>query len=185
MKSDWCEEKAESLQHAADKNDMKSFYRGLREVYGPAKRGTTQLTALEGTTVLQGKSEILNRFAEHFDQLLNVPGNLDDRAASAIKVRPEIHCLSDPPDLKEVVDAIDATREGTAPGKCGIPAEIWKYGGPDLASKLHHLILSVWSEECVPQDWKDASIVPIFKKGSRKDCGNYRGISLLSIAGKI
>ena len=83
------------------------------------------------------------------------------------------------------MDAIDATREGTAPGKCGIPAEIWKYGGPDLASKLHHLILSVWSEECVPQDWKDASIVPIFKKGSRKDCGNYRGISLLSIAGKI
>ena len=169
MKSDWWEEKAESLQHAADKNDMKSFYRGLREVYGPAKRGTTQLTALEGTTVLQGKSEILNRFAEHFDQLLNKPGNLYDRAASAIKVRPEIHCLSDPPDLKEVVDAIDATREGTAPGKCGIPAEIWKYGGPDLASKLHHLILSVWSEECVPQDWRDASIVPIFKKGSWKD----------------
>ena len=84
-----------------------------------------------------------------------------------------------------ILDAIDATREGTAPGKCGIPAEIWKYGGPDLASKLHHLILSVWSEECVQQDWKDASIVPIFKKGSRKDCGNYRGISLLSIAGKI
>ena len=36
-----------------------------------------------------------------------------------------------------------------------------------------------------PQDWKDASIVPLFKKGSRVDCGNYRGISLLSIASKI
>ena len=41
LKSDWWEEKAESLQHAADKNVMKSFYRGLREDYGPAKRGTT------------------------------------------------------------------------------------------------------------------------------------------------
>ena len=78
LKSDWWEEKAESLQHAADKNDMKSFYRGLREGYGPAKRGTTQLTALKGTTVLQEKSEILNRFAEHFDQLLNKPGNFYD-----------------------------------------------------------------------------------------------------------
>ena len=96
-----------------------------------------------------------------------------------------MHCLSEPPDLKEVVDAIDATREGKAPGKCEIPAEIWKHGGTKIVSKLHQLILSVWSEENVPQDWKDASIVPIFKKGSRKDCGNYRGISLLSIAGKI
>ena len=36
-----------------------------------------------------------------------------------------------------------------------------------------------------PQDWKDANFISIFKKGSRKECGNYRGISLLSIAGKI
>ena len=59
------------------------------------------------------------------------------------------------------------------------------YGVTEIVIKLHQLILSVWSEENVPQDWKDASIVPIFKKGSRKDCGNYKGISLLSIAGKI
>ena len=33
--------------------------------------------------------------------------------------------------------------------------------------------------------WKDASIVTIYKQGDRTDCGNYRRISLLSIAGKI
>ena len=37
----------------------------------------------------------------------------------------------------------------------------------------------------VPQAWKDASIVTIYKKGDRTDCGDYRGISLISIAGKI
>ena len=37
----------------------------------------------------------------------------------------------------------------------------------------------------VPQAWKDASIVTIYKKGDRTDYGNYRGISLPSIAGKI
>ena len=34
-KSKWWEAKAEELQRAADKNDMKVFYNGLREVYGP------------------------------------------------------------------------------------------------------------------------------------------------------
>ena len=37
----------------------------------------------------------------------------------------------------------------------------------------------------VPQAWKDASIVTIYKKDDRTDCGNYRGISRLSISGKI
>jgi len=45
-------------------------------------------------------------------------------------------------------------------------------------SKLHQLVLSVWRKESAPQNWRDASIILIFKKGSRRDCGNYRGISL-------
>ena len=32
----------------------------------------------------------------------------------------------------------------------------------------------------IPEEWEDASIVPVFKKGSRKDRGSYRGISRLS-----
>ena len=37
----------------------------------------------------------------------------------------------------------------------------------------------------MPADLKDAEIVSIFKKGDRSVCGNYRGISLLSIVGKV
>ena len=76
--------------------------------------------------------------------------------------------------------AIDATNKGKASGKSGIPAEFGKYGGIEIVSKLHQLILSVWSEGNAPQNWKYASIVPIFKKGSQKDYGKYKGISLLS-----
>jgi len=103
----------------------------------------------------------------------------------SIETRPEVHCLSEPPEAWEVIDAIGDIREGKAPGNCGISSKIWKHGGAEILFKLHQLILSVWKEERVPQDWKDASIILIFKKGNRKDCGNYRGISLLSIAGKI
>ena len=54
-----------------------------------------------------------------------------------------------------------------------------------IASSLYKLSLQIWETEDIPKDWKDAIIVPVFKKGRRKDCGNYRGISLLSIAEKI
>ena len=164
---------------------MKAFYTGLREVYGLTKRGTTQLTSTDGKTVLQEKSEILDRFADHFDHLLNIPGNVEPTALSIINQRPKIRSLEEPPGMKELTDAFNGTQAGKAPGRCGIPAEIWKHGGQELILRLHKLILQIWSHEEVPQDCKDASIVPIFKKGSRKECGNYRGIPLLSITGKI
>lgn len=44
----------------------------------------------------------------------------------------------------------------------------------------------MWQNETVPQDLKDAQITHLYKrKGNRQACNNHRGISLLSIAGKI
>ena len=76
-------------------------------------------------------------------------------------------------------------RNGKAPGSDGIPAEIYKHGGDALLHRLHALFKIVWQDEEVQQEFKDAAIVHIYKKGERSDCGDYHGISLLSIAGKI
>ena len=37
----------------------------------------------------------------------------------------------------------------------------------------------------VPEDWKKQLLIPLHKKGSKKDCDNYRGIALLSIPSKV
>ena len=50
---------------------------------------------------------------------------------------------------------------------------------------LHILIRRVWHEGVVPEDWKKALIVPLFKKGDPINIDNYRGISLLRIPGKV
>jgi hypothetical protein len=38
----------------------------------------------------------------------------------------------------------------------------------------------IWNKEELPEEWKESYIEPIYKKGDKTDCNNYRGISLLS-----
>nr|VZI46167.1 unnamed protein product [Spirometra erinaceieuropaei] len=51
---------------------------------------------------------------------------------------------------------------------------------------LTALFQEMWRQGEVPQDFKDARIMHLYKrKGNRQICDNHRGISLLNIAGKI
>ena len=68
----------------------------------------------------------------------------------------------------------------------GPPAEVIKYGGCALHRRLHNFILSCWSAKCLPQQWKNANIILVCKqKSNRTECGNSRGIRLLSVAGRV
>ena len=40
-------------------------------------------------------------------------------------------------------------------------------------------------EGVVPEDWRQARVVPIFKKGSRSKASNYRPVSVTSVPCKV
>ena len=185
MKTDWWEIKAEELQRAADRNDMKGFHNGLNEIWGPRKLVPVQLKSADGQETFSENKRVLERWREHFHNLLNVPGDIEPEALDKIQQRETITCLDEIPTMAELTRSINSLKDGKAPGEDGIPAEVWKHGGANLLSRLHQLITQAWIEGSIPQAWKNASIITIYKKGDRTDCGNYRGISLLSIAGKI
>ena len=75
---------------------------------------------------------------------------------------------------------------GKSPGIDGIPAEVYQHWGEAVLDKLQDLFTNCWEKGSLPQDLRDAVIVSLYKnKGQKSDCSNYRGITLLSIAGKI
>ncbi|KAL8614141.1 hypothetical protein ACOMHN_026358 [Nucella lapillus] len=94
--------------------------------------------------------------------------------------------LDDPPTKDEVAGAIAELQCGKSAGPDGIPPEIFKAGSQPLILKFTEFLCMCWEDGCLPQDLKDARIVHLYKgKGDKSSCSNYRGISLLSIAGKI
>ena len=52
-------------------------------------------------------------------------------------------------------------------------------------SEIHTLTYCIWNKKELPEQWKEWITVPIYKKGNKTDCSNYRGISLLSTTYKI
>ena len=94
--------------------------------------------------------------------------------------------LDEFPTVSETVKAIKPLSSGKAPGSDTIPAGIYKAGGPPVTEKLTELFHIMWRKEAIPQEFKDATIIRLFKrKGNPQICNNHRGISLLSIAGTI
>ncbi|MDF4995661.1 reverse transcriptase family protein, partial [Vibrio parahaemolyticus] len=52
-------------------------------------------------------------------------------------------------------------------------------------SWLTRLCSIAWTSGAVPLVWPTGVVVPIFKKGDQRVCSNYRGITLLSLPGKV
>jgi hypothetical protein len=60
-----------------------------------------------------------------------------------------------------------------------------KAGGTTIRCAIHKLIISIWNKQELPEEWKESIIVPIYQKGDKTCCNNYRGISFLPTTYKI
>ena len=70
-------------------------------------------------------------------------------------------------------------------GVYGIPIKYIKMAATVITPKLTQLFNICIKKGYFPQALKIAAIVPIFKKGNRENCCNYRPISILNPFGKI
>ena len=136
--------------------------------------------------LIKNKESILERWAEYLKNLLNMVHTTDPGFLYDLPTLPIIPKLDDPPFFDEVENAILCLKDNKTAGPDNIPAEVIKYGGCALCRRLHNFIHDCWSAICLPQQWRNANIIHIYKQnGDRAECGNSRGISLLFVAGKV
>ena len=186
MENDWWLQKADEMQKMADVNNSAGFFGSLKEVYGPRAQMSNTLLSADKCSTITEPEQLTQRWREYFDGLLNMESTTEEDALNHMTALPSQQDMNKEPTIGEVTEAINSTKMNKSPGIDGIPAEIYKYGGELLTTKLHHLIKECWRTKTLPQEFKDVMIIPIYKnKGDYRDCSNYRGISLLSIAGKI
>lgn len=87
---------------------------------------------------------------------------------------------------KETVEAsLKKLDPSKALGPDGIPARLLKETAIQVAPSLCALFNKSLSLGIVPDDWKLANVVPVFKKGEKDHMENYRPISLLSLVSKV
>jgi hypothetical protein len=98
--------------------------------------------------VIGGDEEVLRRWAEYFENLLNVEGGEEIEKPVYVTVEPEVAG----PTLEEVQEGVKQERNGRAPGEDQLTAELLKCGGPDLIRYLYRLINKIWEREEMPEE---------------------------------
>lgn len=178
------------------------FHKHVQRVFGPegGSRSSSEpqciLGGADGNQLLQSREAIIKRFAEHFAQVLNCPADLDPAMQQTLEgLVQQIEQgqgspqqgddAAEPPSVKEVAEAVFHLRNGAAPGADGIAAPMLKLS-TTMITWLHRVITAVWASGRAPVEWKRALLVALYKgKGDRRVTDNFRGISLLSIPGKV
>ena len=84
-----------------------------------------------------------------------------------------------------VAKKIRAMKDNKSPGVDGIPPKLLMETVDQISIPLARVFNLSLKEGVVPFEWKEANIIPLFKKGSRNKSDNYRPVSLTSVICKL
>ncbi|KAK3558133.1 hypothetical protein QTP86_009867 [Hemibagrus guttatus] len=130
--------------------------------------------------LLASTGDIVGQWKEYFEDLLNPTGtpSVEEPEAEDSEVDSFI-------TQAEVIEVVQQLLGGKAPGVDEIRPEYLKSLDVVGLSWLTHLCNIAWRSGTVPLDWSTGVVTHLFKKGDRRVCSNYRGITLFSLPGKV
>ena len=166
--------------------NRKLFWKEMKRVRGGKEAISTRMRGEDGQ-VMTGVEEELDGWRNYFENLMSESGG--GRAIVTCMGMDGGGRRSVAPDgisREEIKNAIARLKSEKSPGCDGVTAEMLKGGDELVVDWMHAICVCAWEEECVPDEWSKAVMTPLYKgKGKRDEYKNHRGISLLSIPGKV
>ena len=160
----------------------KAFYQlyksKVRDTIGPLKTTTGEMTddELEMCSTLNShfRSVFTNENLAQFPEVHKVYNDSIENMLMNINIT-----------SNDVLKVINKLKPHKSPGPDEVYARILKECRDELSNPLAVLFNKSLESGLVPEAWKLANVVPIFKKGDKSIASNYRPISLTSIIGKL
>ena len=88
----------------------------------------------------------------------------------------------DPFTPQEVSNVMKKMKKNKAPGNDNLTTDIIELGGKETLENLTEAFNNILTSQIIPETWKEAKVIILFKKGDGKD---YRPISLLAHTYKL
>ncbi|KAI5754231.1 hypothetical protein M8J77_006965 [Diaphorina citri] len=177
----WLDEWSDNLEKDIDGNK--------KMLYGMIKnkrrdKGRCKYVTDDYGDLLTEPEEIKNCWKIYFKNLLNVA---HEECEETNQRELNVETLTEETDItwNDIDYVWKFIKTGKSPGCDEISGEMIKSSGMVGKHWLYRLFKKIWEEKSVPREWKKGIIIPLFKKGDRKKCANYRGITLTSQVAKL
>ena len=107
----------------------------------------------------------------------SIPPNIT--FATEQKLSPLEFCTD---DIVKIIKSLDPNK---AHGHDEISIRMIKLCATSISKPLSILFINCFKNQCFPNEWKKANIVPVYKKNDKQLIKNYRPVSLLPVCSKI
>ena len=164
----------------------------LQQKHKDAKQYWKLLKESQGITA--PKSLTSKHFLEYFKSVNNPDDPFYQADEDILEFNERVLCNENETMFEEldlsITDAeirrgIKELKTGKSGGPDKIINEFFIHGASILLPYLNKLFNLVFNQGYFPVCWSEGYIVPIYKKGSLNNVENYRGITLLSVLGKL
>ena len=134
----------------------------------------------------------INLFNKYFIEIgvnlastFEIPALIDGKFNATSLIQSSCYSFFLEPIVEEVVKYIRAMNPSKSTGRHGSSAKYIKMSGFVIAPVLTNIFNACIPTGYFPKVLKTAEVVPIFKKGERELCSNYRPISILNPFAKL